>query len=44
MSPTNLDQNRIFEASPSRENEFIQILYWTKKSTPGNKVGYFLTE
>ena len=28
-----MDQNRIFEASPSRENELLQILFWTKKGT-----------
>ena len=29
-----MDQNLIFEASPSRENELLQKLFWTKKGTP----------
>ena len=29
-----MEQNRIFEASPSRENELLQTLFWTKKGTP----------
>jgi len=29
-----VDQNRIFEASSSRENELLQTLFWTKKGTP----------
>ena len=29
----NLDQNRIFESSSSRENELLKTLFWTKKYT-----------
>ena len=30
----NLDQDRIFEASSSRESELLQTLFWAKKYTP----------
>ena len=29
-----VDQSRIFETSPSRENELLQTLFWTKKGPP----------